>query len=75
MRVGNENNLWDMKKHCWESVKQAEWAVKLCEQFGRKVATAEGTRKMIKVGELKLPRAPHLWHWREVIYSGVFHGV
>jgi uncharacterized protein (DUF849 family) len=50
VRVGNEDNLWDAKRQRWESVKQVEWAVKMCEQFGRKVATAEEARKMMKVG-------------------------
>ncbi len=50
VRVGNEDNLWDAKKQRWESVKQVEWAVKLCEQFGRKVATADEARKIMKVG-------------------------
>jgi uncharacterized protein (DUF849 family) len=50
VRVGNEDNLWDMHKQRWESVKQVEWAVKTCEQFGRKVATAEEARQIMKVG-------------------------
>ena len=33
-----------------ESVRQVEWAVKTCEQFGRKVATAEEARQIMKVG-------------------------
>ena len=50
VRVGNEDNLWDMRKNRWESVKQVEWAVKMAEQFGRKVATAEEARKMMQIG-------------------------
>lgn len=50
MRVGNEDNLWDVHKQRWGSVKQVEWAVKLAEQFGRKVATAEEARKIMKLG-------------------------
>ncbi len=50
VRVGNEDNLWDARKQRWESIKQVEWAVKMCEQFGRKVATADEARKMMKVG-------------------------
>ena len=50
VRVGNEDNIWDANKQRWDSVKQIEWAVKLCEQFGRKVATAEEARKIMKVG-------------------------
>jgi hypothetical protein len=49
VRVGNEDNLWDANKNRWESVKQVEWAVKQCEQFGRKVATADEARQMMKL--------------------------
>ena len=38
VRVGNEDNIWDMHKKRWPTVKQVEWAVKQSEQFGRKVA-------------------------------------
>lgn len=50
MRVGNEDNLWDAKKERWESVKQVEWAVRLCREFGRKIATADEARRIMKVG-------------------------
>ena len=50
VRVGNEDNLWDNKKERWGSVKQVEWAVKLSREFGRKIATAEEARQMMKVG-------------------------
>jgi uncharacterized protein (DUF849 family) len=50
VRVGNEDNIWDMHGKRWESVKQVEWAVKTAEQFGRKVATADEARKQMKVG-------------------------
>lgn len=50
LRVGNEDNIWDMHKQRWPTVKQVEWAVKQSEQFGRKVATAEEARKIMKVG-------------------------
>ncbi len=50
IRVGNEDNLWDMNKKPWTSVKQIEWAVKLAERHGRKVATADEARKIMKVG-------------------------
>lgn len=50
VRVGNEDNLWDVHKQRWDSVRQVEWAVKLAEQFGRKVATAEQARKQMKIG-------------------------
>jgi hypothetical protein len=50
VRVGNEDNIWDMNRKRWESVKQVEWAVKQYEQFGRKIATADEARKMMKIG-------------------------
>ena len=50
VRVGNEDNIWDMNKKRWPTVKQIEWAVKQSEQFGRKVATADEARKIMKVG-------------------------
>ena len=39
-----------MHKKPWDSVKQVEWAVKTAENFGRKVATADEARKIMKVG-------------------------
>ncbi|MGN6732436.1 MAG: 3-keto-5-aminohexanoate cleavage protein [Candidatus Binatia bacterium] len=50
IRVGNEDNLWDNGKKRWESVNQVEWAVKIADQFGRKIATADEARKMMKIG-------------------------
>ena len=50
VRVGNEDNIWDMHKKRWPTVKQVEWAVKQSEQFGRKVATADEARKIMKIG-------------------------
>ncbi len=50
VRVGNEDNIWDMNKKRWPTVKQVEWAVKQSEQFGRKVATADEARKIMKIG-------------------------
>ncbi len=50
IRVGNEDNIWDARKNRWESVRQVEWAVKLAQQFGRKVATADEARKQMKLG-------------------------
>lgn len=50
IRVGNEDNIWNAKGERWSTVKQIEWAVKMAEQFGRKVATAEEARKIMKVG-------------------------
>ena len=50
VRVGNEDNIWDMHKKRWPTVKQVEWAVKQSEQFGRKVATAEEAGKIMEGG-------------------------
>jgi uncharacterized protein (DUF849 family) len=50
IRVGIEDNLWDAHGNRWSSVKQIEWAVKMSEQFGRKVATADEARRIMKVG-------------------------
>ncbi|HKU80878.1 MAG TPA: 3-keto-5-aminohexanoate cleavage protein, partial [Candidatus Tumulicola sp.] len=50
VRVGNEDNIWDAHRRRWDSVRQVEWAVKQAEQFGRKVATAEEARSIMKVG-------------------------
>lgn len=50
VRVGNEDNIWDSKRRRITSVKQIEGAVRMSEQFGRKVATAEEARKIMKVG-------------------------
>jgi uncharacterized protein (DUF849 family) len=50
VRVGNEDNIWDMHKKRWPTVKQVEWAVKQSEQFGRKVASADEARQIMKVG-------------------------
>lgn len=50
VRVGNEDNIWDMHRKRWSTPKQIEWAVRQSEQFGRKVATADEARKIMKVG-------------------------
>jgi hypothetical protein len=50
IRVGNEDNIWDSERKRWPTVKQVEWAVKISEQYGRKVATADDARKIMKVG-------------------------
>ncbi len=50
VRVGNEDNIWDMHKKRWSTPKQIEWAVKQSEQFGRKVASADEARRIMKVG-------------------------
>ena len=50
VRVGNEDNLWGRDKKRRTSVQQVEGAVCICEEFGRKVATAEEPREIMKVG-------------------------
>jgi uncharacterized protein (DUF849 family) len=50
VRVGNEDNLWGADRKRATSIKQIEGAVRICEQFGRKVATAEEARQILKVG-------------------------
>jgi hypothetical protein len=50
VRVGNEDNLWGADKKRRTSVQQVEGAVRICEEFGRKVATAEDARRIMKVG-------------------------
>jgi uncharacterized protein (DUF849 family) len=50
VRVGNEDNLWGPDKKRRTSVQQVEGAVRLCHEFGRKVATADEARAMMKIG-------------------------
>lgn len=50
VRVGNEDNLWGPDKTRRTSVQQVEGAVRICEEFGRKVANAEEARQISKVG-------------------------
>jgi len=49
-RVGNEDNIWRVKGERFSTVKQVEQMVRLSEGFGRKIATAEEARKMMKIG-------------------------
>jgi uncharacterized protein (DUF849 family) len=50
VRVGNEDNLWNSRRERITSVQQIEAAVRLSEQFGRKVATAQEAREIMKIG-------------------------
>jgi uncharacterized protein (DUF849 family) len=50
VRVGNEDNLWGPDKTRRTTVQQVEGAVRICKEFGRKVATAEEARQIMKVG-------------------------
>ena len=48
--MGNEDNLWNSKRERLTSVQQVESIVRLSEQFGRKVATAQEARQLMKIG-------------------------
>jgi uncharacterized protein (DUF849 family) len=50
IRVGNEDNIWGADRKRATSVKQIEGVVRLAREFGRKVATAEDARRIMKVG-------------------------
>ena len=50
VRVGNEDNLWGPDKKRRTTMQQIEGAVRICKEFGRKVATAEEARQIMKVG-------------------------
>ena len=50
IRVGNEDNIWGADRKRATSVKQVEGVVRLAKEFGRKVATAEEARKIMKIG-------------------------
>jgi hypothetical protein len=50
VRVGNEDNLWGADRKRKTTVEQIQGVVRLCKEFGRKLATAEEARKIMKVG-------------------------
>jgi hypothetical protein len=50
VRVGIEDNIWNSKRERMTTLQQIEAAVGLAERFGRKVATAEEARKIMKIG-------------------------
>ena len=50
VRVGNEDNLWNSKRERVTTVQQVEAVVNLSQRFGRKVATADEARKIMKIG-------------------------
>ena len=50
VRVGNEDNLWGSDKKRRSTVQQIEGAVRVAREFGRKVATADEAREIMKVG-------------------------
>ena len=50
VRVGNEDNLWRVKGERFSSVKQVEQMANLATAYGRKIATCEEARAMMKIG-------------------------
>ena len=50
VRVGNEDNLWNSKRERITTVEQIEAVVRLSEMFGRKVASADEAREIMKIG-------------------------
>ena len=50
IRVGNEDNLWGADGTRKTTVEQVKGVVRLAKEFGRKVATAEEARRIMKVG-------------------------
>jgi uncharacterized protein (DUF849 family) len=50
IRVGNEDNLWRKPGQRMTSVEQVEQVVRLANELGRKVATADEARQMLKIG-------------------------
>jgi hypothetical protein len=50
IRVGIEDNLWRRKGERMTSVQQVEQVVRIANELGRKVATADEARQMLKIG-------------------------
>ncbi len=50
VRVGNEDNLWGANRERSTTLQQIKGAVDVCKRFGRRVATAEEARKIMKIG-------------------------
>ena len=50
MRVGIEDNLWRKPGQRMTSVQQVEQVVRLANELGRKVATADEAREILKIG-------------------------
>ena len=49
-RVGIEDNIWNSKRERMTTLQQIEAVVSLAERFGRKVATADEAREIMKIG-------------------------
>jgi uncharacterized protein (DUF849 family) len=50
MRVGNEDNLWRKPGQRMTSLEQVEQVVRIANELGRKVATADEAHQMLKIG-------------------------
>jgi uncharacterized protein (DUF849 family) len=50
-RVGIEDNLWRRKGERMTSVQQVEQVVRLAKELGRKVASGDEAREMLKIGK------------------------
>ena len=50
IRVGIEDNLWRQPGQRMTSVEQVEQVVRIANELGRKVATADEARQMLKIG-------------------------
>jgi uncharacterized protein (DUF849 family) len=50
IRVGNEDNLWGADRKRKTTVEQIQGVVRLCKEFGRRLATAQEARQIMKVG-------------------------
>jgi beta-keto acid cleavage enzyme len=50
MRVGIEDNLWRRKGERMTSVQQVEQVGRIAKEMGRKVATADEARRILKIG-------------------------
>jgi uncharacterized protein (DUF849 family) len=50
VRVGIEDNIWRRKGERFTSVQQVEQVVRMARELGRDVATADDTRRIMKIG-------------------------
>jgi uncharacterized protein (DUF849 family) len=50
VRVGIEDNIWRRKGERFTSVRQVEQVVRMARELGRDVATADDTRRLMKIG-------------------------
>jgi uncharacterized protein (DUF849 family) len=50
VRVGNEDNIWGANRERSTTLQQIKGAVNVCKQFGRRVATAQQAREIMRVG-------------------------